>query len=316
LNRSGRGARPILIVGSVALDDVTTPKESATAVLGGSASFSSLAACKLAPVQLVAVIGGDFPPHYHRMFEKHPIDLEGLQVKPGRTFRWSGAYSGSRLESRVTLDTQLNVFADFHPDIPAAYQSAPFVLLGAIQPELQMDVLRQAKGRQFVACDTIKLWLDTAREGLTELYRRVDCVLLSDEEVAQFTGEASLTDAARLVLELGPTAVVIKRGELGSRLVTRTMTVDVPAVPVDAVRDPTGAGDAFAGGFLGALAGSERIDEQALRTAMLYGNVFGSLAVEDFSVRRIVEADQQVIDRRFNQLAAMTALEGRSSAEG
>jgi sugar/nucleoside kinase (ribokinase family) len=305
----------VLIVGSVALDNVKTPTESATEVLGGSASFSSLAASKLAPVQLVAVVGEDFPPHYHRMFEAHPIDLEGLQVKPGRTFRWSGAYTGTRLESRVTLDTQLNVFADFHPHIPAAYQSAPLVLLGAIQPELQMDVLHQATGRQFVACDTIKLWLDTAREGLTELYRHVDCVLLSDEEVVQFTGEASLTDAARLVLDLGPTAVVVKRGELGSMLVTRTATVDVPAVPVDAVRDPTGAGDAFAGGFLGALARSERIDERALRTAMLYGNVLGSLAVEDFSVRRIVEADQHVLDRRLNQLAAMTALERRSSAE-
>lgn len=308
-------ARPILIVGSVALDDVRTPNESATEVLGGSASFSSLAASTLAPVQLVAVVGQDFPAHYQQMFAERPIDLEGLQIRPGRTFRWTGAYTGDRLESRVTLDTQLGVFADFHPHIPVAYQSAPLVLLGAIQPELQIEVLRQATAREFVACDTIKLWLDTAREGLAELYRQVDCVLLSDEEVIQFTGQASLVDAARAVLALGPKAVVVKRGELGSMLVTGSGIWQAPAVPVSAVRDPTGAGDAFAGGFLGALALSPKIDEAALHRAMLYGNVFGSLAVEDFSVRRIVEADRREIDRRLKKLEAMSALDGPNPAQ-
>ena len=302
--------RPILVVGSVALDAVRTPTESASEILGGAASYFCLSAALFAPVRLVAVVGEDFPAEHKRLLESRDIDLSGLQVRPGKTFRWTARYSGLRLEERETLDTQLNVFADFHPTLPQAYLDSTVVFLANIQPELQLEVLEQVRDANFIACDTMKLWLDTARPGLERLLRRVHCVLMNDEEAVQFSGQRFLPAAARDILSYGPRAVIIKRGENGSLLFTKDRVFLAPAHPLETVRDPTGAGDAFAGGLLGAVARAGHHREDVLRRGMLYGSVLGSLAVEDFSVRRIVEADIREIEGRLSNLVDMISLDG------
>jgi sugar/nucleoside kinase (ribokinase family) len=301
--------RPILVVGSVALDAVHTPTESASEILGGAASYFCLSASLFAPVRLVAVVGEDFPPEHRKLLESRHIDLTGMQVRPGKTFRWTARYSGVRLENRETLDTQLNVFADFHPTLPPAYRDSKVVFLANIQPELQLEVLEQVPDAEFIACDTMKLWLDTARPGLERLFRRVDCVLMNDEEAVQFSGERFLPSAARAVMSYGPRAVIIKRGENGSLLFTKDRVFLAPAHPLETVRDPTGAGDAFAGGLMGAIARSGD-GQEVLRRGMLYGSVLGSLAVEDFSVRRIVTADLREIEGRLSTLVDMISLNG------
>jgi sugar/nucleoside kinase (ribokinase family) len=301
---------PILVVGSVALDAVHTPTETATEILGGAASYFCLAASLFAPVRLVAVVGEDFPPEHRALLESRNIDLTGLQVRPGKTFRWTARYSGLRLETRETLETQLNVFAGFHPTLPPAYRDSRLVFLANIQPELQLEVLEQVPHADFIACDTMKLWLDTARPGLERLFRHVHCVLMNDEEAVQFSGQPYLPAAAQFILSYGPRAVIIKRGENGSLLFTRERVFLAPAHPLEAVRDPTGAGDAFAGGLLGAVARAGHDGDDVLRRGMLYGSVLGSLAVEDFSVRRIVQADSREIDGRLSTLVDMISLNG------
>jgi sugar/nucleoside kinase (ribokinase family) len=304
-----KSIRPILVVGSVALDAVHTPTESASEILGGAASYFCLSAAMFAPIRLVAVVGEDFPPEHRKLLESRHIDLTGMQVRPGKTFRWTARYTGVRLENRETLDTQLNVFADFHPTLPPAYRDSKVVFLANIQPELQLEVLEQVPDAEFIACDTMKLWLDTARSGLDRLFRRVDCVLMNDEEAVQFSGERFLPSAARAVMSYGPRAVIIKRGENGSLLFTKDRVFLAPAHPLETVRDPTGAGDAFAGGLMGAIARSGD-GQEVLRRGMLYGSVLGSLAVEDFSVRRIVKADLGEIEGRLSTLVDMISLNG------
>jgi sugar/nucleoside kinase (ribokinase family) len=306
--------RSILVVGSVALDAVRTPTESADEILGGAASYFCLSASLFVPVRLVAVVGEDFPAEHKRLLGTRDIDLSGLQVRPGKTFRWTARYSGIRLEERETLDTQLNVFAGFHPILPEVYRDSKVVFLANIQPELQLEVLDQIPDADFIACDTMKLWLDTARPGLEKLFRRVDCVLMNDEEATQFSGERFLPAAAHAILAYGPSAVIVKRGENGSLLFTRDRVFLAPAHPLETVRDPTGAGDAFAGGLLGAVARAGHHGDDVLRRGMLYGSVLGSLAVEDFSVRRIVAADEREIEARLSTLVDMISLDGMRKA--
>ena len=303
--------KPILVVGSVALDAVQTPAESASEVLGGAASYFCLSASIFAPVRLVAVIGEDFPAEHRRLLESRQIDLNGLQVQPGRTFRWTARYSGLRLEERLTLDTQLGVFANFHPTLPHRYRDSKLVFLANIQPELQLEVLSQARHAEFIACDTMKLWLDTALPSLERLFRRVHCVLMNDEEAIQFTGHRFLPSAARAILGFGPRAVIIKRGENGSLLFTGDRVFSAPALPLESIKDPTGAGDAFAGGFMGAISRGGSIDEQILRRAMLYGSVLGSLAVQDFSVSGVAGAGMGEVESRFDRLLDMISLAPR-----
>ena len=304
------GAAPILVVGSVALDTVHTPTETASEVLGGGASYFCLAGSMFAPIQLVAVVGDDFPAAHRALLESRNIDLRGLEVRPGKTFRWTARYSGVRLEERETLDTQLNVFAGFHPILPPAFRGSGVVFLSNIQPELQLDVLDQVEKADFVACDTIKLWLDTDKPGLERVFRRVDCVIVNDEEAVQFSGQRFLPAAARVILSYGPRVVIIKRGENGSLLFTQDRVFLAPAHPLEMLRDPTGAGDAFAGGLLGAVARAGHDGEDVLRRGMLYGSVLGSLAVEDFSVRRIMEADMPEVEGRLSNLVDMISLDG------
>jgi sugar/nucleoside kinase (ribokinase family) len=303
-------AQPILVVGSVALDTVHTPTESASDVLGGGASYFCLAASLFAPIQLVAVVGDDFPDEHRRLLGSRGIDLTGLEVRKGKTFTWAARYSGLRLEERQTLDTQLNVFADFHPVLPGPFKKSRIIFLSNIQPELQLEVLDQVEKADFVACDTIKLWLDTAKPGLERVFRRVDCVIINDEEAVQFTGQRFLPAAAHVILSYGPRAVIIKRGENGSLLFTQDRVFLAPAHPLETVRDPTGAGDAFAGGLLGSMARAGSSTDLVLRRGMLYGSVLGSLAVEDFSVRRIVQADSREIESRLSTLVDMISLDG------
>ncbi|HET9847851.1 MAG TPA: PfkB family carbohydrate kinase [Candidatus Dormibacteraeota bacterium] len=308
--RMTAAAQPILVVGSVALDTVHTPTESASEILGGGASYFCLAGSMFAPIRLVAVVGEDFPAADRAMLESRGVDLTGLAVGKGRTFRWTARYSGVRLEERETLDTQLNVFADFHPALPAAYRDSRIVFLSNIQPELQLEVLDQIERTTFVACDTIKLWLDTARPGLERVFRRVDCVLVNDEEAVQFSGQRFLPAAARVILSYGPRCVIIKRGENGSLLFTKDRMFMAPAHPLETVRDPTGAGDAFAGGLIGMIARTGHDRDDVLRRGMLYGSVLGSLAVEDFSVRRIMQADMPQVETRLSTLVDMISLDG------
>lgn len=303
-------SRPILVVGSIALDTVYTPTESASEVLGGGASYFCLAASMFAPVRLVAVVGDDFPDAHRATLESRKVDLSGLEVRKGKCFRWTARYSGVRLEERETLDTQLNVFADFHPVLPPAYRDSRLVFLSNIQPELQLEVLDQVTQADFVACDTIKLWLDTAKPGLERVFRRVDCVIINDEEAVQFTGQRFLPAAAHVVLAYGPRAVIIKRGENGSLLFTQDRVFMAPAHPLETVRDPTGAGDAFAAGLLGMVARHGHDGDEVLRRGMLYGSVLGSLAVEDFSVRRIMQADMREVETRLSTLVDMISLDG------
>jgi len=295
----------VLVVGSVALDTVETPHGRVVEALGGSATYFSLAASLYTPVRLVAVVGEDFPKEHHDLLSRRGIDLTGLQILPGKTFRWTARYSGVRLEERLTLDTQLGVFADFHPTIPPRYQDSSLLFLANIQPELQLEVLSQARHADFIACDTMKLWLDTAHLSLERLFRRVHCVLMNDEEAVQFTGLRFLPAAARAILAYGPRAVIIKRGENGSLLFTGDRVFAAPALPLESIKDPTGAGDAFAGGFLGAIARAGVIDEAVLRRAMIYGSVLGSLAVQDFSVTGVAEANVAEVEARFGTLVDM-----------
>ena len=302
-------ARPILVVGSVALDDVQTAEQRTPDVLGGAASYFSLAASLFAPVRMVAVVGQDFPAEHLELFRGRGIDLTGLQVRPGKTFRWRAQYSGIRLEHRVTIETQLNVFADFHPDLPGPFRDSPLVFLANIHPSLQLEVLDQVKDAAFIACDTMNLWIETDRPGLERLFKRVDCVMMNAEEAVQFSSEPFLPAAARALLTYGPRVVIIKQGEHGSIMFTRGRAFVAPALPLDVVRDPTGAGDAFAGGLLGHLAVAGHGAEPDLRRAMLYGNVLGSLAVQDFSVRRIAAATREEVERRLVTLVDMISLD-------
>src|SRR5256712_2834276 len=280
-------ARPILVVGSVALDAVHTPTESASEVLGGAASYFCLSASMFAPVRLVAVVGEDFPAEHRRLLESRPVDLSGLQVRPGKTFRWTARYSGVRLEDRETLDTQLNVFENFHPVLPDAYRDSKVVFLANIQPELQLEVLEQVPEAEFIACDTMKLWLDTARPGLERLFKRVDCVMVNDEEAGQVSANSFLPSAARVILSYRPPVVIIKRGQNGSLLFTGDRVFLAPAHPLETVRDPTGAGDAFAGALLGAVARAGHGGDDGLRRGMLHGSGLGSPAGAGFRRRRV-----------------------------
>ncbi|MBC8132255.1 MAG: sugar kinase, partial [Deltaproteobacteria bacterium] len=239
-------AHSLLVVGSVGLDDVETRLGKRTSVLGGAASYFSVAASFLAPPRMVAVVGTDFPAEHTALFEKHGVDLAGLERVPGETFRWSGVYSPDFM-NRTTLETKLNVFSDFSPKLPAGWNKSDFVFLANIDPQLQFNVLEQTGKPKFVACDTMNFWISGRRPELLRLLSRVDMLLLNDEEARQLSGEANLPAAARAIRALGPSAVIIKRGDAGALLFHEAGVFAAPAFPIENVVDPTGAGDSFAG---------------------------------------------------------------------
>jgi sugar/nucleoside kinase (ribokinase family) len=298
-------AHPILVVGSVALDDVRTPFGEVHEAFGGSASYFSLAARFFAPVRLVAVVGDDFPVEHRRLLDSCGIDTRGLEVAPGACFRWGGEY-GTDLNSRRTLFTHLNVFERFHPKVPPEYRDSPVVFLGNIHPELQAEVLRQVERPALVALDTMNLWIETARPALLSVLGSVDLLIVNDAEARQLAEEPNLVRAGRRLLGLGPRTVVIKKGEHGAAMFTEHGCFVSAALPLEDVYDPTGAGDSFAGGLVGYLAAAGERTEAALRRGIAFGTVLASFTVQDFGVQRLRSVVPDDIAARFEQLRHLT----------
>lgn len=298
----------LLVVGSVALDTVETPFGRADDALGGSATFFAAAASLFRPVQLVGVVGDDYPLAALDFLSARGVDLAGLERAPGESFRWAGRYSFD-LNSRDTLETRLGVFADFAPKIPEAFRSAEWVFLGNIDPVLQLDVLDQIHRPRFVACDTMNFWIEGKRDELLKLLGRVDMLLVNDAEARQLSGDHNLARAARWILDQGPKFLIIKKGEHGAVLFTPTSTFFAPGYPLEEVFDPTGAGDAFAGGFLGHLAQRGSLEDADLRRAVVYGSVAGSFAVERFSVERFRDLTLEEIEERVRHFRDMMMFE-------
>lgn len=298
----------ILAVGSVAFDTVRTPFGEAHEVLGGSATYFSVAASFFAEVSLVAVVGEDFPAEQVAFLESRSIDLRGLQRRPGRTFRWRGEYGYDLNEAR-TLETQLNVFAAFEPAIPEAYRDLEVVFLGNIDPELQSHVLRQVRRPRLVAADTMNFWITGKPDQLRAALKGVDVLLINEAETRQFAAQANLVAAARTILGWGPRALVIKRGEYGALMVNEGHWFAAPALPLEQVFDPTGAGDAFAGGFVGYLANTMDFGEANLRRAIIFGSVMASFAVEDFSLGRLRRLTLAEIRARYGAFKRLTHFE-------
>lgn len=297
----------LVVVGSIGIDTVATPWERHESVLGGSVSFACAGASFFTPVGMVGVVGDDFPDRYVRTYRDFGIDLQGLQQVPGRTFRWSGVYDAD-MNSRRTLLTELNVFAAFKPDLPVVYRSAPYVFLANIAPDLQLHVLSQVKSPEFVAADTMDLWINTARDRLLEVIAAVDLLTLNDSEARLLAGEHNLVKAARKILGWGPDYVIIKKGEHGAMLFSASDVAVVPAFPLESVLDPTGAGDTFAGGFMGALAEGGALGSAALRRAMACGSVVASFGVEAFSLDRLQRLTRREIDLRLESFRTLTQL--------
>lgn len=274
----------LLVVGSVALDSIHTPFGETADALGGSAVFFSVAGCLLHPIQVVGVVGSDYPVHELKALSARGIDWSGVEQAAGESFRWKGKYSYD-LQSRETLETRLGVFAAFTPKLPSRFADAEFVFLGNIDPELQLMVLEQVRSPQLVVCDTMNYWINGKREELLQLLKRVDILMINDSEARELSGDWNIHRAARWVLAQGPRCVVIKQGEYGAMMMEGGKTFYAPAFPLEEVFDPTGAGDAFAGGFMGYLARTADTSPQAMRRAMVYGATMGSYAVAGFGVR-------------------------------
>ena len=300
---------PILAVGSVAFDTIRNPFGEATRVVGGSATYFSIAASFFTQIRLVAVVGDDFAGR-EQLFDGRAIDLAGLQSVPGETFRWKGEY-GFDLNNRETIYTKLNVFEQFHPVIPEAYRSSPIVFLGNIHPRLQLEVLDQVTKPRLVAADTMNLWIETTPDDLREVLKRVDVLIINDSEARELSGEANLVKAARTIRAMGPSTVVIKRGEHGV-LMTRPGDGEffaAPAMPLEEVFDPTGAGDTFAGGFIGSLAACNDLDGAAMARAIIYGSTIASFTVEDFGLDRLLTLSEDEIRDRFRCFKRLTFFE-------
>lgn len=298
----------ILVVGSVALDRIETPFGVAERAVGGAATYFAAAASLFHPVQLVGVIGDDYPPDGLDFLRARGVDLAGLERARGESFFWSGRYEYD-MNTRTTLETRLGVFADFRPRLPDGFRDAEWVFLANIDPTLQLEVLDQVRRPRFVACDTMNYWIDSRRDELLELLSRVDCVLLNDSEARELTGDHNLRRAARWIREHGPDVVVVKKGEHGALLFTETHTFFAAGYPLEEVYDPTGAGDAFAGGFLGWLAYTGSTEEEELCRAMIYGSAAGSLVCERMGVERLVDASPDEIHDRVREFRRLTAFE-------
>ena len=296
----------ILVVGSLAYDDVHTPYDSRREVLGGAASYFSLAARLYAPVRLMGVVGDDFRASDLDRLRAKGIDLDGVEHAKGRSFRWLGKYDHD-LATAETINTDLGVFGDWQPTVPPAFVDSEFVFLANILPEIQGRMLDQVRAPTAVALDTMNYWIERRRDELAAVMARVDIVTINEAEARQFCGTHNVLRAAREIQALGPRAVVIKRAEYGALLLTADRIFWTPAYPLEEVRDPTGAGDAFAGGLLGHLAKTGKLDDGTLCRAVLHGTVCASFAVEDFSVDGIERADMAGVERRVRELEALVS---------
>jgi sugar/nucleoside kinase (ribokinase family) len=298
----------VLVVGSVALDSVETPFGKIEDALGGSATFFAASASHLTKVNLVGVVGNDFPVDKLEPLRARGVDLSGLMQADGESFRWRGRYRHD-LNSAETLETRLGVFSQFRPQIPEQFRKSPYVFLGNIDPRLQLDVLDQVEKPRLVACDTMNFWIESRRNELLNLLERVDILLVNDAEARQLTEQFNLIRAARWIMERGPKHVVIKKGEHGAYMFSGSSVFFAPAYPLEEVFDPTGAGDSFAGGFIGYLAKTGRTDEAAMRRAVVYGSTLGSFAVERFSIDRLMEIQRVDIARRLEGFRRLVAFE-------
>ncbi len=303
----------VLVVGSVALDSVETPFGKADDVLGGSGTYFSSSASHFAPVQLVGVVGSDFPVEKLEPLRRRGVDLSGVERAEGESFRWRGRYRHD-LNSAETLETRLGVFSHFRPNIPAAFRQAPFVFLANIDPRLQLDVLGQVERPQLVACDTMNFWIESRRADLLALLARVDLITLNDSEARQLTEQSNLVKAARWIMDHGPRYVIIKKGEHGAFMFHDRSIFHAPAYPLEDVFDPTGAGDSFAGGFIGYLARTGDLSESNLRRAVVYGSAMGSFAVEKFSNERLLEITREDIERRVQEFHRLVAFDAEVPA--
>ncbi len=298
----------ILVVGTLAFDSVTTPFGERQDALGGSGSFLSAAGAFFGPVQLSSVIGEDFPAEHLEFLRRRQVDVSGVQQLPGKTFRWRGHYPSDTNDAQ-TLETQLNVLKSFEPHLPASYRRAEWVVLGNVDPELQLRVLEQVERPQLVACDTMNYWIRRSNAQLRATLRRVDLLLVNETEARELSGEHNLLRAAAVIRKMGPRLVVIKRGESGAMLIGDTDTFAIPALPLLNLRDPTGAGDTFAGTMMGYLAAQGRADPPTLRQAVALGAVMASFVVEDFSLDRLRTLGQGEILQRLGHLADLVGFD-------
>lgn len=298
----------LLVVGSVALDTVKTPFGEGTEVLGGSATYFATSASFFTSVALIAVVGDDFPPQHVTFLKSRGIDLTGLDRRPGATFRWKGEYS-HQLNEAHTLDTKLNVFETFRPKIPEAYRSPDVLFLGNIDPELQLDVLQKVERPSLVACDTMNFWINGKRDALWKVLEKVDALIINDGEARALGQDSNLVKVARLILSRGPKHLIIKRGEYGVLMFNEKQVFGAPAFPLEDVRDPTGAGDTFAGGFLGYLAATGNRSPEAMKQAIIFGSVMASFTVEAFSLDRLRILDYKEIQARYREFKRLTHFE-------
>lgn len=298
----------LLVVGSMALDTIETPFGKEKDILGGSASYFSVAANMFTDVGIVAVVGMDFPDEHLRMFESRGINLDGVVKESGETFKWEGKY-GYDLGDPDTLGTYLNVFENFDPVVPESYRDMDYVFLANIDPVLQLNVLNQVNSPKLVACDTMNFWIQNKPDELKEVLKHVDILLINDSETRALAGEPRITSAARAVLEMGPKTLIVKRGEYGALMFSGDGIFWAPSYPLEEVIDPTGAGDTFAGGFMGYLAGNNDLSPGSIKQAVVYGSVVASFTVEEFSVRRLVKLNGKEIETRFNAFLNLSRLD-------
>ncbi len=298
----------VLVVGSIALDTIETPFGEVREVLGGSASYFSLAASQFTDVKIVAVVGDDFPEENIGLFKSKGMELKGIQKASGKTFRWHGRY-GYDLGGPQTLGTYLNVFESFDPVIPEEYSNAEYVFLANIDPELQLNVLNQVKKPKLVACDTMNYWIEKKPKELREVIKNVDLLIINDAEARELAREPMIIKASRNILEMGPEALIVKRGEYGALMFSKEGIFWAPSYPLEAVVDPTGAGDTFAGGFMGSLANGDSNGSAGLKKAVTYGCVIASFTVEDFGVKRIAHLQYKEIETRFTAFLKLSRLD-------
>ncbi|MDY7032617.1 MAG: PfkB family carbohydrate kinase [Thermodesulfobacteriota bacterium] len=295
----------VLVVGSVALDTVETPFGKVNDVLGGSAVYFSTAASYFADINLVAVVGDDFPDEHIDFLLSKKIDIKGLQKESGNTFRWEGRY-GFDLNEAHTLNTELNVFQDFNPTIPQEYRCTEYVFLANIDPELQSEVLKQVRKPKLVACDTMNFWIEHKPNELKKTIENVDILIINEAEAREFTCESNLVKAATAILSMGPKTLIIKQGEYGALMFTEGSVFSAPAYPLEDIFDPTGAGDSFAGGFMGYLANTHNLENMGIRQAVIFGSVMASFNVEDFSLNRMKNLTYDEIESRYKRFKELT----------
>lgn len=318
----------VLVVGTLALDSVKTPFGEVRDILGGSATYFSLATTIFAKVKLVGVVGMDFPNEYLQLLKKRGVDLTGLQRIEGKTFRWKGEYHYD-LNEAITLETQLNVLEKFSPEIPRDYQDSKFVFLANIDPEWQLRILEQIKSPRLVVADTMNFWIERKKDALLKVLKKIDLAILNDAEARQLTSEPNLINAGKKILSLGPQRVIIKKGEHGSLMISKRLDhsqtnktygeelsppkaeflisiFSAPAYPLESIFDPTGAGDSFAGGFIGYLASQENLQESEIKKAIIYGTAVASFTVENFSINKLINLTKEEIEKRYLQIKEIT----------